>query len=52
VTLDLAGAASALARELGGSGGGKGGFAQLKLPDGTRVDELLERMRAYVAQHS
>jgi alanyl-tRNA synthetase len=51
VTLDLAGRASVLAREMGGSGGGKGGFAQLKLPDGKQVDELLERMRAYVAEH-
>ncbi len=50
VTLDLAGAASAMARELGGSGGGKGGFAQLKLEDGARVDELLETIRAYVAK--
>ena len=50
VTIDLATVASATARELGGSGGGKGGFAQLKLPDGSRVDELLQRMHAYVAQ--
>ena len=50
VVLDLASAASAMAKELGGSGGGKGGFAQLKLPDGTRVDELLARMRTYVAE--
>jgi alanyl-tRNA synthetase len=51
VTIDLAGPATAAAREMGGSGGGKGGFAQLKLPDGKRVDELLERMRAHVAEH-
>ncbi len=51
VTIDLAAAASASARELGGSGGGKGGFAQVKLPDGSRVDEMLQRMQAYVAQH-
>ncbi len=51
VTLDLATTASALARELGGSGGGKGGFAQLKLENGARVDELLARMQTYVAEH-
>ncbi len=51
VTLDLATAASAMARELGGSGGGKGGFAQLKLENGARVDELLERIRVYVTEH-
>lgn len=50
VVLDLATPASAMAKELGGSGGGKGGFAQLKLQDGTRVDELLKRMQAYVAE--
>jgi len=50
IPLDLASAASAMARELGGSGGGKGGFAQLKLPDGARVDELLARLKAYVAE--
>jgi len=41
--IDLATPASALAKELGGSGGGKGGFAQLKL-DPARVDAFLERM--------
>lgn len=51
LTLDLATTASALARELGGSGGGKGGFAQLKLENGARVDELLARMRTYVSEH-
>ncbi len=51
ITIDLATPAAAAGRELGGSGGGKGGFAQIKLPDGTRVDELLERMRTYVVQH-
>ncbi|HEU4928644.1 MAG TPA: DHHA1 domain-containing protein, partial [Candidatus Krumholzibacteria bacterium] len=50
VTIDLATFASATARELGGSGGGKGGFAQVKLADGSRVDEMLQRMQAYVAQ--
>jgi alanyl-tRNA synthetase len=50
VTLDLAGPAAAIAREMGGSGGGKGGFAQLKLAEGARVDELLERIRAHVAR--
>ncbi len=50
LTLDLATTAAALARELGGSGGGKGGFAQLKLENGARVDELLARMRTYVSE--
>jgi len=50
LTIDLATTASALARELGGSGGGKGGFAQLKLENGARVDELLARMRTYVSE--
>ena len=50
LTLDLATTASALAKELGGSGGGKGGFAQLKLENGARVDELLARMRTYVSE--
>ena len=49
VALDLATVATAAAKELGGSGGGKGGFAQLKLEGGARVDELLKRMQAYVA---
>jgi alanyl-tRNA synthetase len=50
VAIDLATFASATARELGGSGGGKGGFAQVKLGDGSRVDEMLQRMQTYVAQ--
>jgi alanyl-tRNA synthetase len=50
IPLDLATFASATARELGGSGGGKGGFAQVKFADGARVDEMLQRMQAYVAQ--
>jgi alanyl-tRNA synthetase len=50
VSIDLATFASATARELGGSGGGKGGFAQVKLGDGSRVDEMLQRMQTYVAQ--
>jgi alanyl-tRNA synthetase len=50
LTLDLATTAAALARELGGSGGGKGGFAQLKLENGARVNELLARMRTYVSE--
>lgn len=50
LTIDLATTASAWARELGGSGGGKGGFAQLKLENGARVDELLARMRTYVSE--
>ena len=51
ISIDLATFASATARELGGSGGGKGGFAQVKFADGTRVDEMLQRMQAYAAQH-
>lgn len=47
VTIDLAADVAAMARELGGSGGGKGGFAQLKL-DPSRVDELMTRIDAYV----
>jgi len=43
--VDLAAPASALAKELGGSGGGKGGFAQLKL-DPKQVDVFIERMAA------
>lgn len=45
--IDLAGPAGALARELGGSGGGKGGFAQAKV-DPARVDEFMQRMAAHV----
>ena len=41
--VDLATLASALARELGGSGGGKGGFAQIKLSP-EKVSTFLERM--------
>jgi hypothetical protein len=47
VGLDLAGDAAAFARELGGSGGGRGGFAQLKV-DPARVGELMERLAAHV----
>ncbi len=48
VSLDLATSAASIARELGGSGGGKGGFAQLKLPDASRLDDLMGRIDAYV----
>ena len=41
--VDLAAPASALAKELGGSGGGKGGFAQIKLSP-EKVSTFLERM--------
>jgi alanyl-tRNA synthetase len=47
LAIDLATGAGALARELGGSGGGKGGFAQAKV-DPARVGEFLERMAADV----
>lgn len=47
VQLDLAADVAAMARDLGGSGGGKGGFAQLKV-DAARVDELLRRIDAHV----
>jgi alanyl-tRNA synthetase len=45
--IDLATDAGAFARELGGSGGGKGGFAQAKV-DPARVGEFMERMAANV----
>ncbi|HKW14893.1 MAG TPA: alanyl-tRNA editing protein, partial [Candidatus Krumholzibacteria bacterium] len=41
--VDLATPASTLAKELGGSGGGKGGFAQIKV-DPAQVNAFLERM--------
>jgi alanyl-tRNA synthetase len=47
VQLDLAAGVSALARELGGSGGGKGGFAQLRV-DPARVDDLVGKVEAHV----
>jgi alanyl-tRNA synthetase len=46
--LDVATGAAELARELGGSGGGKGGFVQLKLADPSRLDELMKRMESHV----
>ena len=45
--VDLATPASTLAKELGGSGGGKGGFAQIKV-DPKQVDAFTERMTANV----
>jgi len=45
--IDLATPASALARELGGSGGGKGGFAQIKLSP-EKVSTFVERMKSEV----
>ena len=45
--VDLATPASALARELGGSGGGKGGFAQIKLSP-EKVSTFVERMKSEV----
>lgn len=48
LALDVATGAAELARELGGSGGGKGAFVQLKLPDGSQVDELMRRMDGHV----
>lgn len=48
LAIDIAAGAADIARELGGSGGGKGGFVQLKLADGTRVEELMKRMEAHV----
>lgn len=45
--VDLATPASALAKELGGSGGGKGGFAQIKLiPE--KINAFIERMKSEV----
>ncbi|MDH4037591.1 MAG: alanyl-tRNA editing protein [Candidatus Krumholzibacteria bacterium] len=48
LAIDLASGAADIARELGGSGGGKGGFVQLKLPDDSRLQELMQRMEAHV----
>jgi len=45
--VDLAAPASALAKELGGSGGGKGGFAQIKLSP-EKVSTFVERMKSDV----
>ena len=45
--LDIATHAAALARELGGSGGGKGGFAQVKV-DPAQVATFMERMAEHV----
>jgi alanyl-tRNA synthetase len=45
--IDLATPAASFARELGGTGGGKGGFAQLKL-DPAQVGPFMERMSAHV----
>ena len=45
--IDLATDAGTLARELGGSGGGKGGFAQAKV-NPARIDEFMQRMTASV----
>ena len=45
--IDLATPASALAKELGGSGGGKGGFAQIKLSP-EKTSAFIERMRSEV----
>jgi alanyl-tRNA synthetase len=45
--IDLATGAGAIARELGGSGGGKGGFAQARV-DPARIEEFMERMTADV----
>jgi alanyl-tRNA synthetase len=44
---DLAAPAAALAKELGGSGGGKGGFAQVKL-DPEKLGVFMERMTSDV----
>jgi alanyl-tRNA synthetase len=45
--IDLATSATAIAKELGGSGGGKGGFAQVRV-SADKVDIFLERMNANV----
>ncbi len=52
IDLDLATPAATIARELGGAGGGKAGFANLKLADGSRVDELLSRLRSHIVEHA
>jgi alanyl-tRNA synthetase len=48
VGLDIAAVAVPRAKELGGSGGGKGSFAQLKLPDGTAVADYVEGIGNHV----
>jgi alanyl-tRNA synthetase len=50
VSIDFAHTAVATAREAGGSGGGKGGFAQLKLPRGADVNKFLEEVTEHVKQ--
>jgi len=45
--VDLASPASALAKELGGSGGGKGGFAQIKLTT-DKINAFIERMTSEI----
>ncbi len=48
LSIDVTSGAAEIARELGGSGGGKGGFVQLKLADAARLDELMQRMESHV----
>lgn len=42
VALDVAGLAVPRAKALGGAGGGKGAFAQIKLPDGVSVSDFIQ----------
>jgi alanyl-tRNA synthetase len=44
LSIDIATAAVARAKKLGGSGGGKPAFAQLRLPEGSSVDEFVEQV--------
>lgn len=49
VNVDLAGTVVDLATQCGGRGGGKQGFAQVRLPEGVDVDEFLRRVADAVA---
>lgn len=44
VALDFSRSAVAMANAVGGSGGGKGAFVQLKLPDGVDVGDFLKKV--------
>lgn len=50
VKVDFGATAVALVRDAGGRGGGKGSFAQLRLPEGADVTEFLKRIEDNVKQ--
>ena len=50
IDVDLATPASEMVKQAGGSGGGKGGFAQLKLPANADISEFLGKVEAHVRQ--